>query len=152
MRLILIRFAIILVANLGLVMHANAHQTKQVPCMVDIISCMVDIIYGDDDTGVVSSFVLKLQHKNQTGRKINGVSVLIRNAEGDIIRNSDAYCTSSSDGIDVGDTGQCEKTLQTITGKMMQSVGYNVWIKLIEDQKTDLQRADSCEVIGVKFS
>jgi hypothetical protein len=145
MRLILIRFAIILVANLGLVMHANAHQTKQVPCMVDII-------YGDDDSGVVSSFVLKLQHKNQTGRKINGVSVLIRNAEGDIIRNSDAYCTSSSDGIDVGDTGQCEKTLQTITGKMMQSVGYNVWIKLIEDQKTDLQRADSCEVIGVKFS
>ena len=26
------------------------------------------------------------------------------------------------------------------------------WIKLIEDQKNDLQRADSCEVIGVKFS
>ena len=112
MRLILIRFAIILLANLGLVMNANAHQIKQG-------SCMVDIIYSDDDSGVVSSFVLKLQHKNQTGRKINGVSVLIRNAEGDIIRNSDAYCTLSSDGIDVGDTGKGDKILQTITGKMM---------------------------------
>jgi len=92
-------------------MHANAHQTKQGPCMVDII-------YGDDDSDVISSFVLKLQHKNKTGR-INGVSVLIRNAEGDIIRNTDAYCTLSSDGIDVGDTGKCDKILQTITGKMM---------------------------------
>ena len=88
MRLILIRFAIILLANLGLVMHANAHQTKQGPCMVDII-------YGDDDSGVISSFALKLQHRNKTGRKINGVSVLIRNAEGDIIKNSDAYSTLS---------------------------------------------------------
>ncbi|MEK9532964.1 MAG: hypothetical protein VW162_08675, partial [Alphaproteobacteria bacterium] len=78
--------------------------------------------------------------------------LLIRNAEGDIIRNSDAYYTLSSDGIDVGDTGKCDKILQTITGKMMYSVGYNVWIKLIEDQKTDFQRADSCEVIGMNFS
>tara|TARA_A100001011_G_C13744764_1_gene608888 strand:+ start:114 stop:551 length:438 start_codon:yes stop_codon:yes gene_type:complete len=145
MRLIIIRFAIILVANLGLITYANAHQTRHVPCMVDVI-------YGDDNTGVVSSFVLKLQHKNQTGRKINGVSVLIRNIEGEIIRNSDANCTITSDGIDVGDTGQCEKVLQTITGKMMQSIGYDVWIKLIDEQKTDLQRADSCEVIGVRFS
>ena len=145
MRLIIIRIAIILLANLSLVTHASAHQTKQVPCMVDVI-------YGDDDVGVVSFFILKLQHKNQTGRKINGVSVVIRNADGDTIRNSNADCTISSDGIDVGDTGQCEKILQTISGKMMQSIGYDVWIKLIEDQKTDLQRAHSCEIIGVKFS
>ena len=52
----------------------------------------------------------------------------------------------------MGDTGQCEKVLQTITGKMMQSIGYDVWIKLIDEQKSDLQQADSCEVIGVKFS
>lgn len=145
MRLIIIRIAIILLANLCLVTQASAHQTKQVPCMVDVI-------YGDDDVGVVSFFILKLQHKNQTGRKINGVSVVIRNADGDTIRNSNADCTISSDGIDVGDTGQCEKILQTISGKMMQSIGYDVWIKLIEDQKTDLQRAHSCEIIGVKFS
>ena len=143
-KLILIRFAVVVVANLGLVIHANAHQVKQVPCMVDII-------FDDDDIGVVSSFVLRLQHKNQTGRKINGVSVLILDSKGNIIRNSDASCTKSSGGIDVGDTGQCEKVLQTITGRMMQSVGYDVWIKLIDEQKTDLQRADSCEVIGIKF-
>ena len=113
---------------------------------------MVDIIFGDDNIGVISSFVLKFQHKNQTGRKINGVSVLIRNSKGDIIGNSDANCTISSGGIDVGDTGQCEKVLQTITGKMMQSIGYDVWIKLIDEQKSDLQQANSCEVIGVKFS
>ena len=144
-KLILIRFTILVVANLSLVVHANAHQVKQVPCMVDII-------FGDDDIGVISSFVLKFQHKNQTGRKINGVSVLIRNSKGDIIGNSDANCTISSGGIDVGDTGQCEKVLQTITGKMMQSIGYDVWIKLIDEQKSDLQQANSCEVIGVKFS
>ena len=144
-RLIIIRFAIIIVANLSLVIHANAHQIKQVPCMVDVI-------YSDDDIGVVSFFVLKLQHKNQTGRKIKGLSVLIRNTEGEIIRNSDANCAITSDGIDVGDTGQCEKVLQTITGKMMQSIGYDVWIKLIDEQKTGLQQANSCEVIGMRFS
>ena len=78
---------------------------------------MVDIIFGDDDNGVISFFVLKFQHKNQTGRKINGVSVLIRNSKGDIMGNSDANCTVSSGGIDVGDTGQCEKYFKQLLVK-----------------------------------
>ena len=145
MRLFLIHLAIIVLANIGIVLHANSHETKEVPCMVDII-------YSDDDFGIVSYFLLKLQHKNQTGRKINGLSVLIRDNEGNVIRNSDIDCAVRSNGIDVGNTGQCEKILQTITGKMMNRIGYDIWIKLIEEQKRDLQRSSSCEVIGFKFS
>ena len=72
---------------------------------------MVDIIYGDDDVGVASYFVLKLQYKNQTGRKISGVSVFIKDKDGNLIGNSDANCKVNSDGINSGSTGQCEKVL-----------------------------------------
>jgi hypothetical protein len=138
-------FTVTFLANVALFFDANAHQTDEVPCMVDIV-------YGDDNSGVVSYFILRLQHKNQTGRNIKGVSVLMKDKDGKTIRNSDARCDVASDGINVGDTGQCEKILQTISGKMMQNIGYDVWIKLLDDQKKDFQNTDFCEIIGVKFS
>ena len=54
-------FVFIIIFGFGINTEVNAHDAKKVPCMVDII-------YGDDDVGVASYFVLKLQYKNQTGR------------------------------------------------------------------------------------
>ena len=112
-------FGIVIFCNFNIDFQANAQQLRTVPCMVDII-------YGDDNTGIVTYFVLKLQYKNQTGRKINGVSVLIYDKNEKLIGNSDTNCNISSGEINVGDTGQCEKVLQKISGKMMQSIGYDV--------------------------
>ena len=57
-------FIVIFIFGIGINTEVNAHDAKKVPCTVDII-------YGDDDVGVASYFVLKLQYKNQTGRKIS---------------------------------------------------------------------------------
>ena len=141
----LIFFGIIIFCNLNINFQANAQQKQKVPCVVDIR-------YGDDNVGIVTYFVLKFQYKNQTGRKINGVSVLIYDNDGKLIGNSDTNCNIISNEIDVGDTGQCEKVLQKISGKMMQSIGYDVWIKLLEEQKKELKQANICKVIGTNFS
>ena len=137
-------FVFIIIFGFGINTEVDAHDAKKVPCVVDII-------YNDDDVGVASYFVLKLQYKNQTGRKISGVSVFIKDKDGNLIGNSDASCKVNSDGINAGSTGQCEKVLQKISGKMMQTIGYDVWIKLLEEQKKELQKANSCDVIGSSF-
>ncbi len=138
-------FGIIIFCNLNINIKADAQQIQHVPCVVDII-------YGDDNIGIITYFILKFQFKNQIGRKINGVSVLTYDNEGQLIGNSDTKCNINSNGIDVGDTGQCEKVLQKISGKMMESIGYDVWIKLLEEQKRELQQINTCKVIGINFS
>ena len=97
--------------------------------------CQIDVIFEDDQAGVATYFVLRLQHKNQSRRTIEAVSVLVRDSTDKIIRNSDAICGDGNEGIDAGDTGQCEKVLQIITGKMSNKVGYDTWVKMIEDQR-----------------
>ena len=74
----LIFFGIIIFCNLNINFQANAQQKQKVPCIVDIR-------YGDDNVGIVTYFVLKFQYKNQTGRKINGVSVLIYDNDGKLV-------------------------------------------------------------------
>ncbi len=43
------------------------------------------------------------------------------------------------------------KYSKKISEKMMQTIGYDVWIKLLEEQKKELQKANSCDVIGSSF-
>lgn len=121
-----------------------AHEKNKTPCMVDVI-------FEDDENGVATYFLLRFQHKNQTGRGVEAVSVLVRDEAGKLVRNSDAICGEPGVGIGAGDTGQCEKILQVITGKMSQKVGYDVWVKMIEDQRAKIQTAHRCEVLGVRY-
>ena len=138
-------FIFIIFFGFGISTKVNAHDAKKVPCMVDII-------YNDDDVGVASYFVLKLQYKNQTGRKISGVSVFIKDKDGNLIGNSDASCKVKSDGINAGSTGQCEKVLQKISGKMMQTIGYDVWIKLLEEKKKNFRKQITAMSSGQVFT
>jgi len=123
---------------------AMAHDTKIVPCSVDTQ-------FGDDANGVFTAFVLKFQYKNISRRTIGGVSVLVRDKAGEIVNNSDADCNIAAAGLEAGDAGQCERVLQVITGKMSQKVGYDIWVKMIDDQKQKLSGAHSCEVTGVRY-
>ena len=117
----------------------------------DTTPCAVDVIFGDDNNEVFTAFVLKLQHKNKSLRVITGVSVLIQDDTGEVVKNSDALCNVDSGGIAAGSTGQCEKVLQIITGRMAAKVGYDIWVKMIDDQKKQLLVARKCEVLGVKY-
>ena len=113
--------------------------------------CSVDVLFENDVVGVATYFVLRLQHKNQSRRNIEAVSVLVRDAAGSVIRNSDAICGQGDEGIEAGDTGQCEKVLQVITGKMSNRIGHDVWVRMIEDQRQQIGLVDRCEVLGVRY-
>ena len=108
-------------------------------------------MFGDDDHGVFTAFVLKLQYKNNSLRDVDGVSLLVQDSSGAVVNNSDAKCNIETGGLRAGDTGQCQKTLQIITGKMAQRVGYDIWVKMIEDQKQQFMAAQKCEVTGVSY-
>ena len=123
---------------------SQAHEKNKTPCSIDVV-------FEDDDAGVATYFALRLQHKNRSGRIIEAVSVLVRDTAGKVIRNSDAICGEGDEGIDAGDTGQCEKVLQVITGKMSNRIGHDVWVQMIEDQRQQIGVADRCEVLGVRY-
>ena len=80
--------------------QVDAHEKNKTPCQIDVI-------FEDDQAGVATYFVLRLQHKNQSRRVIEAVSVLVRDSTDKLIRNSDAICGDGNEGIDAGDTGEC---------------------------------------------
>ena len=114
--------------------------------------CSIDVLFENDDDGVATYFALRLQYKNQSRRNIEAVSVLVRDAAGNVIRNSDAICGNGDAGIEAGDTGQCEKILQIITGRMSNRLGHDVWVRMIDDQRQQIGLADRCEILGVRYS
>jgi len=113
--------------------------------------CSIDVLFENDDDGVATYFALRLQYKNQSRRNIEAVSVLVRDAAGKVIRNSDAVCGHGDEGIEAGDTGQCEKILQVITGRMSNRIGHDVWVRMIDDQRQQIGLADRCEILGVRY-
>ena len=123
---------------------SQAHEKNKTPCSIDVV-------FEDDKAGVATYFALRLQHKNRSGRIVEAVSVLVRDTAGKVIRNSDAICGEGDEGIDAGDTGQCEKVLQVITGKMSNRIGHDVWVQMIDDQRQQIGVADRCEVLGVRY-
>ena len=123
---------------------SQAHEKNKTPCSIDVV-------FEDDDVGLATYFALRLQYKNQSGRIIEAVSVLVRDAAGKVIRNSDAICGEGDEGLDAGDTGQCEKVLQVITGRMSNRIGHDVWVRMIDDQRQQIGIADRCEVLGVRY-
>ena len=113
--------------------------------------CSIDVLFENDDDGVATYFALRLQYKNQSRRNIEAVSVLVRDAAGKVIRNSDAICGHGDEGIKAGDTGQCEKIVQVITGRMSNRIGHDVWVRMIDDQRQQIGLADRCEILGVRY-
>ena len=127
-------------------MHgANSHDK-------DRISCLVDVVFGDDAEGVSTTYMLRFQHKNNSGRTIEGVSVLVMDKDGELVRTTDSNCGAQYQGIEAGDVGACEKPLQVISGKMARTLGYDAWIRMIDDQRGQLATARHCEVVGVNYS
>ena len=75
-------------------------------------------MFGDDDHGVFTAFILKLQHKNNSLRDVEGVSVLVQDSSGTVVNNTDAKCNIEAGGLLAGDTRQCQKTLWMIMGQI----------------------------------
>ena len=75
-------------------------------------------MFGDDDHGVFTAFILKRQRKNNRLRDVEGVSVMVQDSSGTVVNNTDAKCNIEAGGLLAGDTRQCQKTLWMIMGKI----------------------------------
>ena len=75
---------------------SQAHEKNKTPCAIDVL-------FENDDDGVATYFVLRLQHKNRSRRNIEAVSVLVHDAAGTVVRNADAICGAGDEGIEAGE-------------------------------------------------
>ncbi|MDB2390416.1 hypothetical protein N9X12_04265 [Alphaproteobacteria bacterium] len=140
-------FGYMLVIGLGLVVTLSQPvfaKSKNVPCSVRVM-------FQDDDVGVATLYVLSTQIKNTAPRSISGVSLLLFDDAGKNMGNSNAHCGEDANGLGGGDTGQCAKVLQTISGKMMKKLGHEIWVKTVNDQLAQLQDISRCEMVGVNY-
>ena len=55
--------------------------------------CGVRLIFDSDGSGSVANYVLSLQVKNTTGRAINGISVIYKDQENNVIGNTFLNCS-----------------------------------------------------------
>lgn len=117
----------------------------------DAIPCSVRVMFQDDDIGVATLYVLSTQIKNTASRSITGVSLLLFDDAGKSMGNSNAHCGEDARGLGAGDTGQCAKIMQTISGKMMKKLGHEIWVKTVNDQLSQLKDISRCEMLGVNY-
>ena len=134
-------FGLGLVATLSQPVFASS---KNVPCSVRVM-------FQDDEAGVATLYVLSTQIKNTAPRPISGISLLKFDDAGKSMGNSNAHCGEDAKGLGGGDTGQCAKVMQTISGKMMKKLGHETWVKTVNNQLAQLQDISRCEMVGVNF-
>ena len=135
-------FGLGLVATLSQPVFAS---TKNVPCSVRVM-------FQDDEVGVATLYVLSTQIKNTARRAISGVSLLLFDQDGNSMGNSNAHCGEDERGLSGGETGQCAKVLQTISGKMMKKLGHDTWVNTVNDQLSQLKDITRCEMVGVNYT
>ena len=140
-------FGYVVVLGIGLIVgmsHTVFAKSKDVPCSVRVM-------FQDDDVGVATLYVLSTQIKNTAPRAISGVSLLLFDDAGKSMGNSNTHCGEDANGLGGGDTGQCAKVLQTISGKMMKKLGHEIWVKTVNDQLAQLKNIAQCQMVGVNY-
>ena len=113
--------------------------------------CGVRLIFDSDGSGSVANYVLGLQVKNTTGRAINGVSVIYKDQENNVIGNSFLDCLTNSQGVKPGSYGECIRTLQRVDGAYINSFGVKKWTEIVNTQLKALNSIQYCEVLGFSY-
>ena len=113
--------------------------------------CGVRLIFDSDGSGSVANYVLGLQVKNTTGRAINGVSVIYKDQENNVIGNSFLDCLTNSQGVKPGSYGECIRTLQRVDGAYINSFGVEKWTEIVNTQLKSLNSIQYCEVLGFSY-
>ena len=113
--------------------------------------CGVRLIFDSDGSGSVANYVLGLQVKNTTGRVINGVSVIYKDQENNVIGNSFLDCLTNSQGVKPGSYGECIRTLQRVDGAYINSFGVQKWTEIVNTQLKALNSIQYCEVLGFSY-
>ena len=113
--------------------------------------CGVRLIFDSDGSGSVANYVLSLQVKNTTGRAINGVSVIYKDQENNVIGNTFLSCSINGQDVKPGSYGECIRTLQRVDGAYINSFGIEKWTEIVNTQLKDLNSIQYCQVLGFAY-
>ena len=113
--------------------------------------CGVRLIFDSDGSGSVANYVLGLQVKNTTGRAINGVSVIYKDQEYNVIGNTFLNCSINSQDVKPGSYGECIRTLQRVDGAYINSFGAEKWTQIVNTQLKALNSIQYCEALGFSY-
>ena len=110
--------------------------------------CGVRLIFDSDGSGSVANYVLSLQVKNTTGRAINGVSVIYKDQENNVIGNTFLNCSINAQDVKPGSYGECIRTLQRVDGAYINSFGIDKWTEIVNTQLKALNSIQYCKALG----
>ena len=113
--------------------------------------CGVRLIFDSDGSGSVANYVLSLQVKNTTGRAINGVSVIYKDQENNVIGNTFLNCSINGQGVKPGSYGECIRTLQRVDGAYINSFGVEKWTEIVNTQLKSLNSIQYCQTLGFSY-
>ena len=113
--------------------------------------CSVRLIFDSDGSGSVANYVLSLQVKNTTGRAINGVSVIYKDIEENVIGNTLLDCAVNGQAVNPGSYGECIRTLQRVDGEYINSFGVNKWTEIVNTQLKALNSIQYCQALGFSY-
>ena len=113
--------------------------------------CGVRLIFDSDGSGSVANYVLSLQVKNTTGRAINGVSVIYKDQENNVIGNTFLNCSINAQDVKPGSYGECIRTLQRVDGAYINSFGVEKWTEIVNTQLKSLNSIQYCKALGFSY-
>tara|TARA_B100001758_G_C18071448_1_gene433432 strand:- start:97 stop:534 length:438 start_codon:yes stop_codon:yes gene_type:complete len=113
--------------------------------------CGVRLIFDSDGSGSVANYVLSLQVKNTTGRAINGVSVIYKDQENNVIGNTFLNCSINAQDVKPGSYGECIRTLQRVDGAYINSFGVEKWTEIVNTQLKSLNSIQYCQTLGFSY-
>lgn len=113
--------------------------------------CGVRLIFDSDGSGSVANYVLSLQVKNTTGRAINGVSVIYKDQENNVIGNTFLNCSINAQDVKPGSYGECIRTLQRVDGAYINSFGIDKWTEIVNTQLKALNSIQYCKALGFSY-
>lgn len=117
-----------------------------------IVPCQVRLEFSRDAAGgQLVRYRLFLQVKNDEPQPVSTVSKLWLDEQNTIIGNSDADCRADDLPLEVSQTGQCSRTVQTISNRLIQSFGQSIWTEIVNSELKTFDRIKSCKIVGYRY-
>ena len=118
---------------------------------IDDRHCGVRLVFDSDPAGTKANYILALQLKNSTGRDINGVSIIYKDAEKEVIGNSLLECHVNGSSVKPGSYGECARVLQSVDGNFVNTFGADKWTEIVNTQLEFLYSVKYCEILGFSY-
>ena len=133
------------VSAIGYISDATASERNTVPCQVRLE------FKRDEVGGQLVHYTFFLQVKNRKPQPVKAISVIWLDENGEILGNSDADCKAENGPIEVGHTGQCSRTVQTISNRLIETFGQSLWTDIVNSELKTFERIKSCKIVGYRY-